>query len=512
MGFKSIDLKLPTAYAEPELIGKLKKIIKSEDFSYFIEKKSLDARKKDNIHWKIRVGVYAKTVKGGKFEQEEKLQITNCKGDKKVVVTGSGPAGFFSAFILQQAGFQVTLIEQGKNVDERAEDIKRFEESGVLDNSSNYSFGEGGAGTFSDGKLTSRTKRISKEKKFIFESYIKAGAPEEIAYLSQPHLGSDNLKKIVRNLRHEFERLGGKILFKTKLEDLKLKDGTVKAAVTNKGEIAGDYFVIAPGHSSYDTYEMLIKNGIPFKSKSFAIGCRVEHPQKMINMAQWNQKSLPGVKAAEYKLTFKKEGFLPVYSFCMCPGGKVVPASPVQGLGVVNGMSNYKRNSDWANSAIVAGINLNELLEKEVEPLEAINWLRNLEEKYYNFSNSYKAPAVNIGDFIASKISSDFEKSSYPFDLVAADFRTLLPEKIAESIAEGMKFFCDKIKGFEKGTMIGLESKTSAPVQAIREKSGKVENFQNLYISGEGSGFAGGIISSAADGIRAAMDIISREQ
>jgi len=512
MGFRLVELKLPTDYNEDMLVIKLKKIIKSNEFSYYIEHKSLDARKKQNIHWVVRVGVSGKEVKGARAVREEKLEIPYRLREKKIAVVGSGPAGFFAAYTLQLAGFEVVLIEQGSNVEKRADDILNFERNGELSSVNNYSFGEGGAGTFSDGKLTSRTKHISKEKKFIFESYIKAGGPEEIAYLSNPHLGSDNLKHIVKNLRDEFEEKGGKVLFETKLTGLKLKDGAVDIIETDKGEIKADYFVVAPGHSSYETYEMLIRNGVPFRSKSFAIGCRVEHPQELINIAQWDAASLPGLKAAEYKLTFKKDGFLPVYSFCMCPGGRVVPAAPLDGLNIVNGMSNYQRNSPWANSAIVAGINLNELLQKEVEPLEAIAWLKELEQKYFDFSKSYATPACNIGDFLNGEVSSEFEKSSYPFDLAAADFRQLLPEQISNALAAAMKFFANKIKGFEQGVMMGLESKTSSPVQVIREKSGRIETIENLYVSGEGSGYAGGIVSSAADGIRAAMDIINRNE
>ncbi|MCP5104711.1 MAG: NAD(P)-binding protein, partial [bacterium] len=421
---------------------------------------------------------------------------------------GSGPAGFFAAYTLLSAGFDVTLLEQGPDVDTRLRDITSFERTGELNERSNYSFGEGGAGTFSDGKLTSRTKTISKERAFIFDTYIKGGAPAEIAYLAHPHLGSDNLRKIAKNLRNDFMEKGGHFLSGTEVTDIDLKDGKMHALEASKGKMAADYFIFAVGHSSYETYRMLIRRGVPFRVKPFALGCRVEHAQELVNRAQWGQASLPGLKAAEYRLTYKGHEHLPVYSFCMCPGGRVVPAAAYKNTNIVNGMSNYRRSSPFANAAVVAGVHLNRLLNRELEALEALEWLQRLEEKFFDFSNSYAAPACKVADFLCGGVSGSITKSSYPFDLVPADFSGLLPAEIIVALREGMADFGRKLKGFEQGVMMGLESKTSSPVQVVRDKSGRCELVENLYISGEGSGYAGGIISSAADGIKAAMDII----
>jgi uncharacterized FAD-dependent dehydrogenase len=508
MGFKLLDLEMPTDFTTEMLEKKIAKRLGIKEFSYTIEKQSLDARKKQNIHWQIRIGVTSLSLPGTTPPPAESLTIPFKKRTRKVVAVGSGPAGFFAAYTLLLAGFPVTLIEQGADVETRLKDISNFERTGNLNEKSNYAFGEGGAGAFSDGKLTSRTKTISMERSFIFDTYIQAGAPAEIAYLAHPHLGSDNLRKIVKHLRTDFREKGGNFLFDTKAEDITLKNDRISAVVTSSGSIDSDYVIFAPGHSSYETYRMLIRKGVPFRVKPFALGCRVEHSQELVNRAQWGQACLPGLKAAEYRLTYQEKNRLPVYSFCMCPGGKVVPAAAYKNTNIVNGMSNYRRNSPFANAAVVAGVHLNELLKRELDPLEALEWLQKLEEKFFSFSGSYAAPACNIHDFLSGKVSESFTKSSYPFGLHPADFNELLPPGIVSSLKAGMKDFGHKLRGFEEGVVLGLESKTSSPVQAIRDKAGRSETIENLYISGEGSGFAGGIVSSAADGIKAALDII----
>ena len=516
MGFKLLDLKMPTDFTPGELKEKIAKKLHIKDFSYTIDKQSLDARDKCCIHWKIRLGVSSPALKGSGPKPQKKLSIPYKKRGKRVIVVGSGPAGFFAGYILLLAGFQVTLLEQGPGLNIRFKDIVAFERDGILNERSNYAFGEGGAGTFSDGKLTSRTKSISTERQFIFETYIDAGAPPEIAYMAHPHLGSDNLGKMIIKMRGKFLDRGGNILFDTRVKEIVLDNDRMKisAVETNKGRMAADFFVFAIGHSSYETYRMLIQKGVPFKAKPFALGCRVEHRQELINRSQWGQASLPGLKAAEYRLTFNPgtKELLPVYSFCMCPGGKVVPAAAYKNTNIVNGMSNYRRNSMFANAGAAAAIDLNRLLNKEVDPLEALEWLETLEKKFFDYSHSYAAPACRISDFLAGKVSGSLNASSYPLGLVPADFNELLPGKIVNSLRSGLTDFCRKLEGFEQGIMLGLESKTSSPIQAVRGKNGKSAALENLYISGEGSGCAGGIVSSAADGIKAAVDIIASGQ
>jgi uncharacterized protein len=412
MGYKEIDLKLPTDFDDQLLRDRIKKELRLSNFTFRILNKSLDARKSSFIHWLTRVAVVSDEINGGIAENEPELVISHRKRQQKAIVLGSGPAGFFSAWILQRAGFETTILERGAEVEKRDRGILQFEQSGVFDPVCNYAFGEGGAGTFSDGKLTSRSKHISLEKRFILNSYIRGGAPAEIGYMTHPHVGSDNLKIIVKNLRREFLQMGGTILFETMLEDLVVVDGRVKSAITSEGVLDAEVFVLAPGHSSYETYRMLIRRGVPFRTKNFALGFRAEHPQEIINRGQWGRASLPGVKAAEYRLTSNRDGRQPVFTFCMCPGGMVVPATAYATTNIVNGMSLYKRNGQFANAACVAGTHPDQLTGHETSALEALEWIQKLEESFYTYSNSYQAPFANISDFLKRRTSSRMPETS----------------------------------------------------------------------------------------------------
>lgn len=511
MAYKIISIKLPSDYHESDLENKIRKELRINDFTYQINSKSLDARKKNNIHWQLQITVESDEIKGEEKPKVPSLNIRYKKRSKKVIIIGSGPAGFFSAYVLQKAGFNTTIIERGSEVKKRAEGIKNFEQTGIFNSTGNYSFGEGGAGTFSDGKLTSRSKRISKERHFILSSYIDVGAPKEIAYMTHPHLGSNNLKNIVENLREKYLEIGGNFLFETKLENVNVKNGKISEIVTSNGILNADEYIFATGHSSYETYRMLINNGVIFKPKNFAIGSRVEHPQKLINTAQWGKASLPGVKAAEYRLTSKSDKNSNVYTFCMCPGGKIVPASAYENINVVNGMSNYNRDALYANAAVVAAINPEKQIKENISAIEVLDWLENLEKKFYDFTNSFKIPYCSIKNFINEKGSPNTTKSSYPLGIQSAPLWEMLPKEISTSMREGLINFNRKIRGFETGNIMGLESKTSAPIQVLRDENALCANFDNLYIVGEGSGYAGGIISSGADGIKAAINIIEKD-
>ncbi len=508
MGVTTVTLKLPTNYSDDQLRSKISKALKIKTFTYELETKSLDARNKSNIHWLVKACVQSPQLKSGETVEKEDLLIPYKKRNKKVVVVGSGPAGFFNAFVLQKAGFDVTLIERGSDVSTRGKAISNFEKTGAFNAQNNYAFGEGGAGTFSDGKLTSRSKRISKEKQFILSSYVEAGAPEEILYMTHPHLGTDNLRKIVQHLREAFENLGGKFLFETMLEDVVIAKSKVKEVITSRGNLQADALFIAPGHSAFETYKMLIKKGIPFRTKNFAIGSRMEHTQETINRAQWGQPQLPGVKAAEYRLTSQADGKHSVFSFCMCPGGMVVPAAAYEHTNIVNGMSYYKRNGNFANAACVAAIHPNELAGKTVSPIEALDNLQKLEESFFQYSDGYAAPACSINDFLKQKGGKAQFETSYPLGLKPAPLWELLPKPVVESMQSGLQDFIRKMRGFENGHLLGFESKTSSPIQVLRNPNGLCEGFDNIYMVGEGSGYAGGIISSAADGIKAAMHYI----
>jgi len=290
---------------------------------------------------------------------------------------------------------------------------------------------------------------------------------------------------------------------------LQVKNGLVSAIETDKGTMEADFFVIAQGHSAFETYRMLMKRGVGFHTKNFALGSRMEHPQELINRAQWGIKRLKGVKAAEYRLTSPGDGSHPVYSFCMCPGGVVVPATAYESTNIVNGMSRYLRDGRFANAACVAGVNLSKLLHREISAEEALDWLEELEQSFYQYTSGYRAPICSIKDFIRQKSTSSNKETSYPMGVVQAPLWELLPPEISLAMRKGLKDFSRKMYGFEEGNLLGLESKTSAPVQVDRDKSGLCSGFQNLYVAGEGSGYSGGIISSAADGIKAALDIVT---
>jgi uncharacterized FAD-dependent dehydrogenase len=509
--FKEIELRLHTDFSGDDIRKVIGKKLRLKTFGYEILRQSLDARNKPNVYWRLHLRIFSKELKGANFSAKPGLIIPYQKRKTRVVVAGSGPAGFFSAYVLQKAGYRVTILEKGPDAGQRYNDIRQFEQGGSFMDNSNYCHGEGGAGTFSDGKLTTRTKGIAPEKQFVFETYVNAGAPEEIKYFAKPHIGSDKLRIVIPKLREEFKNLGGKIFFNTEITDLETKESRCSAVIGGNDVYPCDIFIAAPGHSSYATYRMLHRHGILFRGKPFAVGVRVEHPQELINRAQWLSPRLPGVKAAEYRLTFTASNDLPVYSFCMCPGGKVVPSAPVHRHSIVNGVSDYARNSPFANAAIVVGVNLEQLLREKAGFEESLQWVEETERKIFHLTESYRIPANKINDFLHQRISQQIPGNSYPLGTFPYDFEELLPPELIRSLREGLQNFSQKIKGFESGVMLGLETKTSAPVQAVRDEHRRCEGFGNIFIVGEGSGYAGGITSSAVDGVKAAMDIIKAD-
>jgi uncharacterized protein len=510
MGSRIIELKLSTGYSAEEIKKRIAKGLRLREFTWQIDAKSLDARKKGDIHWLLRIAVTSKELPGPEPVARPVLAIPYIHRNERVVVVGSGPAGFFAAYILQKAGFDTLILERGAEVTRRAKGIENFEKTGEFNPVANYSFGEGGAGTFSDGKLTSRSKHISPERDFFLQTYVEAGAPEEIRYMTHPHVGSDNLKVIVKNLREKYKELGGEIRFETELLDLSVESGKVREAITGLAGIRAAHFIIAPGHSSYETYRMLMGKDVAFRTKGFALGCRVEHLQTDINRAQWGTRELPGVKAAEYRVTSEGDGKHPVYSFCMCPGGIVVPAATYRHTNIVNGMSSYSRDGRFSNAACVASVHPDELAGRKVTPLEALQWLEELEHSFYTFAEGYRAPFCSIEDFLHAREPHRIPETSYPLGLKPAALWDMLPSAVTVSIRKGLADFSRKIKDYEKGNLMGLESKTSSPVQVIREKNGLCTGFDNLFLAGEGSGYAGGIVSSAADGIKIAMNLIGK--
>lgn len=510
--FQDVEIKLSTNYQEEELRKKVAAKASVKNFRWELLQQSLDARHKPDVFWLARVRVFLETPKGSLYEAPLHLTIHYQKRRHQVVVVGSGPAGFFAALVLQQSGFNVTLLEKGHEAGKRYKTIIDFEKGNAsFDSHANYCHGEGGAGTFSDGKLTSRTKGIALEKQFVFDTYVGAGAPEEIRYLARPHIGSDNLRKIVPELRRQFQALGGRLIFDSEVVDIKITGQHCTEVITTQETYPCDILLMAPGHSSYGTYRMLHRQGIAFRLKPFAIGVRVEHPQQLINLSQWGTEHLPGLKAADYKLTHTASNGRAVYSFCMCPGGKVVPSAPAEMQNIVNGVSDYARNSPFANAAIVAGLQPDQLPgNKNVDFAGMLAWMEKLEQRVFDITKSYAAPGNRIADFLLDKTAATLPSNSYPFEVFPYDFRQLLPAATITALKEGLSNFSRKIKGFETGLMIGLETKTSAPVQVVRDAHRRCEGFDNIYILGEGSGYAGGITSSAVDGVKAAMTIAGK--
>jgi uncharacterized FAD-dependent dehydrogenase len=407
MGYKELEIRVPVQFSEDEIKKHIRKISKLTDFNFQILRKSLDARNKKHICWQYRVGVSSDELKHGAEPVFEFIEIPHKNSKHKVVIVGSGPAGIFAGLLLAEAGIKVTIIERGSKVAKRRHSIEHFERTQDFDPKNNYAFGEGGAGTFSDGKLTSRTKGISKERNYIYHCFVEAGAPSEIVYMTHPHLGSDNLFSITSNLRAKFEALGGTFLFDTLVQNITIQDNKVVKVLTSKGDLDADFVVFATGHSATETFRMLISKGVPFQTKNFAIGMRAEHHQELINNAQWGVSRLPGVKAAEYRLTASIDQ-QPFYSFCMCPGGIVVPATAYANSNIVNGMSLYRRNGRFANAAVVAGINLNALLGREISVSEAIDWLEKLEQGFFTVSENFNAPSIKIADFMLGKTTQSF--------------------------------------------------------------------------------------------------------
>jgi uncharacterized FAD-dependent dehydrogenase len=510
MGNKLVTCNLPTNFTHSELeaaaslaLGLSTKATRTE-----ILRQSLDTRSKHNPHWQVRALVWDESFPTTEHTPPPLLETPPVGHGKRVVVVGSGPAGYFCALFLARAGFEVTILEQGPAVETRWADVVMFDTKGEFRENSNYVFGEGGAGTFSDGKLTSRTKGIDAERNFIFQTYIDAGAPPEIDYLAHPHIGSNRLRAMTPKLRNLFLNSGGKITFDCKVTSFDKIGDSIRKVFTSRGIFEAHYVVFACGHSSLSTYRMLIQNGVPFSPKPFAVGMRFEIPQVLVNLAQWKSESLPGVKAAEYFLTSQQH--LPVYSFCMCPGGRVVPASTRLGNLVVNGVSDYERNGEFANSAIVAGVNLQELVKPTITAEECLDWREYIEQNAHAATQQkhpFAAPACRVSDFLSGKPSQNLTQGTYPFPLVSHTYEGLLHPLILSSLRLGMSDFCKKMKSFESGMLIGVETTTSAPIRLQRDTEGRAAGFENLFVAGEMSGYAGGIVSSAAHGVKTAQAI-----
>ncbi len=483
--------------------------------SYEIERESLDARDKTLVYsYTVLAKVKnpekylkRKDVIQGKDEKYQNPQKLNTS--QRPVIVGFGPSGMFAALLLAECGCKPIILERGSSVEERTKDIQQFFANGLLKKESNIQFGEGGAGTFSDGKLTTRMKNIRVKK--VLEEFIEAGADPAIAYQHRAHIGTDVLRILVKNIRKKIISLGGEIHFNTRLDEIEIKDHKVCAAITNKGTFDCNYLILCCGHSASDTYETLYNQGITMIQKDFACGVRVEHPQTLINKNQYGEyANHPALSAASYSLTYRSSNQRGVYSFCMCPGGVVIPASTEQKTLAVNGMSYSKRDGKNANSAILVQIPTKDF--DHGHPLDGFQFQKQLETQAY--IDLFNAPSENIKDYIEHKAPSSLRiESSYPRENILTDMHQLFSDDVNNSLEEGFKNFDHKIPGFiEQGIMVGMESRSSSPIRITRNNNGESISLHGLYPCGEGAGYAGGIVSSAVDGIRQAENVIQAIQ
>lgn len=530
------EIKLPLANAtslhhEPEVIqaAVIKKLaIPATDLvSMVIFKRGVDARKSDAILFVYTLDIEVKNEARilAKFKKDPHVKIApdtsyhfvakafETSKTPRPVIVGFGPSGIFAALILAQSGFKPIVLERGKAVRERTKDTWGLWRKSVLNPESNVQFGEGGAGTFSDGKLYSQIKDPKHYGRKVLNEFVKAGAPEEILYVSHPHIGTFRLVGMVEEMRRNIIALGGEIRFQSRVDDIEIENGQVQGVVLENGErIATNHLVLAVGHSARDTFEMIHKRGIYIEAKPFSIGFRIEHPQSLIDHARFGPNAQhPVLGAADYKLVHHAKNGRSVYSFCMCPGGTVVAAASEEGRVVTNGMSQYSRNERNANAGIVVGINPEQ--DYPGDPLAGMEFQRKWEARAFELGGkNYQAPGQLIGDFINGKPSTEFGavQPSYTPGVHLTDLSTALPEYAITAIREALPAFAKQIKGFDlpDGVLTGVETRTSSPIRIKRDdETLESINTKGLYPTGEGAGYAGGILSAAVDGIRIAEAI-----
>lgn len=503
-------------------------IDQSDVFDLCITKRSVDARKKSDI--KIIYAVTVDVKKQISKATEKALRKNNARQYRPVeypfenittdkvsgsrpVVIGAGPAGLFAAYLMAEAGLRPIIIERGKPCDERSHDVNRFWNEGVLDPNSNVSFGEGGAGTFSDGKLNTLNKDKTGRMRYILRTFVRFGADESILYDAKPHVGTDKLLKILPAMRKHIEELGGEYRFNTKADSVKVNNGSVNKVVIGGGEIIeAEDVVLAIGHSARDTFEELMKSDILMEAKPFAVGFRVEHPRKMIDAAQYGEQAALLLPAASYKLV-SHHNDRGVFSFCMCPGGYVVNSSSEKDGIIVNGMSYAKRDGKNSNSAIVVSVDAKDFGGDG--PMDALRFQRLIEEKSHKAGQGC-IPQQLFGDFkkdTASKGYGEYD-SAHKGRVSFSNLRGILPDEANDAFIAAMTVFGKKLRGFDRydTIMSGIESRTSSPVRITRGDDLCSVSAKGLYPCGEGAGYAGGIMSAAADGLRVAEEIIRKRE
>lgn len=529
------QVKLKPGHSEEKLKKRVAELLKISDRDISevkIVRQSIDARKKPELFYTYTLDVTVKNedkilrrfcAKENQVCKAPELKYSFPKPGQKrqkhpAVIVGMGPAGLFCGYFLALHGYRPILLERGKCVEEREKDVENFWETGVLNPDSNVQFGEGGAGTFSDGKLNTLVKDKDGRNGVVLGTLVKFGAKKSICYEAKPHIGTDVLSGVVRRMREEIIRLGGEVRFECRMTELLVEEEHVVGVVVNGQEILPcEQVVLAIGHSARDTAHMLYEKKIPMEAKSFAVGLRVEHPQSMVNESQYGTADPGEIGAASYKVTAKAKNGRSVYSFCMCPGGYVVNASSEEGYTAVNGMSYSGRNGENANSAIIVSVTPEDFGSDH--PLAGIEFQRGLEKRAYELGGG-KIPAQRYGEFKAcvekETKSCETEKISETVEpqckgqFAWADLSRILPRECNEAFVDGMEAFGRQIQGFSRPdtVLLGVESRTSSPVRICRDETMQ-SKIKGLYPCGEGAGYAGGITSAAMDGLRIAEAIAS---
>lgn len=514
------QLKLPVTHTQVQLEQKLLKILKAgkgELKQYYIRKRSLDARKKPDLYYVYSIDFEVKheerilKLLKGKVQRICERPYTAPKhgtehlSDRPVII-GSGPAGIFCAYLLSREGYCPLVVERGAPVRERKEDVEQFWKNGILNPDSNVQFGEGGAGTFSDGKLNTLVKDPAGRNRFVLETFVRFGAPENILWEQKPHIGTDILIDVVESMREEIKKTGGEFMFHSQVTDI-IPDKKILVINENK-KIQTDAAVLAIGHSARDTFQMLFDRGFHMQAKSFAVGVRVEHLQSMIDENMYGRKERGELPAASYKLTEKLENGRGVYTFCMCPGGYVVNASSEPGRLAVNGMSYHGRAGENANSAVIVTVTPEDYGQNH--PLSGVQFQRKLERKAWEAGEG-NVPVQRFEDFCKNRKTAELGriKPNIKGNFSLANVREIFPEELAGSLQRGIEQMNRKIHGFADPDVLlsGVESRTSSPVRISRD-----EEFRGsipwIYPCGEGAGYAGGITSAAMDGLKVAEAII----
>lgn len=510
------NIKVPVEF-NGNLDEIIKKYLKVDLIDYKILKKSLDARSKHEFAYIYEFGVtiknedkYLSHNKNKNITKYQKKAYSFPKCGNKIlnnrpIVVGLGPAGLFASYFLAKKGYKPIIFERGKALEERIKDVENFWRLGILNPNSNVQFGEGGAGTFSDGKLNTQAKDKEGRISEVLKIFVECGAPEDILYEKNPHIGTDNLRRVVKNLREKIRYYGGTIHYNSTLEDIIIKNEKLDSIVVNGKSFKTDVLVLAAGHSAKDTFNMLYERKVNIISKPFAIGIRIVHPQNLINKCQY-PTLYPNLPSASYKLTHNASG-RGIYSFCMCPGGFVVNASSDNNTVLINGMSNYLRDSGFANSAIIVTVNENDFGHN---PLDGLKYMENIEKRTFELTKG-KIPIQRFKDYEKNIVSSNildiqkFVKGSTKY----ININDIFPEYINSSLKEGINYFNSLIPGFNEGIILAPETRTSSPVRILRSVNLE-SNISGIYPCGEGSGYAGGITTSAVDGIKVAEEIAKK--